>query len=632
MLAVASIRSTLPMLRSASMSMVISSGKPANELQCTVALVKNIVGSGVLTLPAGISQLSDRGSSSDDVLSLSLVLLVVFGFLNGLGFLLIGEACAATNEGSYVGAWRSSVGKGTAWVPALCSLCLTFLATVGCATVIGDVGTDLVAGFTGATFDDLNRNSVLAGFATTCLLPLCLLPSLAPLGSASVLGVVGLFFTCGAMALRYFDGSYLPEAGAFAADVVRSPAFHEAATSPHLSEVQPSAGALFFFLSLVSNAYLAHYNAPGVFNECRRAEQDRREKKATPAPLRDSGAKRAFTRPEARQQLDMRPRGAAEAAKDDVAEEESIFVRLTSRLAAEEVNELFENYIESVPAFDRSLADSFEQGFDEGYSAGYLRGFEDGAAAAKRYEVVSSTEAYGALGQAELPAELPPEGEATGEATPGYASVGDPVGDLPGVAAFRRVVLAGFAISTVLFLIIAAFGFATFGDASEPIILNNYASKDPLAQFSRIGIFLAVLFEFPLLERPFRLTALELLLPLPQFTGAITSVANSPIAAIGSVALITGVSAAGLPLDTGSALAGATGGALLIYVGPALMGLKLRDSDAKADEQPTSGDGGEAAQVAAPPLDAAVLGLYTMLITGVLCALVGTVDTVGRLV
>ena len=171
MLAVASIRSTLPMLRSASMSMVISSGKPANELQCTVALVKNIVGSGVLTLPAGISQLSDRGSSSDDVLSLSLVLLVVFGFLNGLGFLLIGEACAATNEGSYVGAWRSSVGKGTAG--AACSLCLTFLATVGCATVIGDVSTDLVAGFTGATFDDLNRNSVLAGFATTCFSACC---------------------------------------------------------------------------------------------------------------------------------------------------------------------------------------------------------------------------------------------------------------------------------------------------------------------------------------------------------------------------------------------------------------------------------------------------------------------------
>ena len=76
-------------------------------------------------------------------------------------------------------------------------------------------------------------------------------------------------------------------------------------------------------------------------------------------------------------------------------------------------------------------------------------------------------------------------------------------------------------------------------------------------------MLLAVLFEFPLLERPFRLTALELLLPvpqvadyhpsppsismsapaaapaLPQFTGAITSIANGPAAALASVALIT---------------------------------------------------------------------------------------------
>ena len=64
-----------------------------------------------------------------------------------------------------------------------------------------------------------------------------------------------------------------------------------------------------------------------------------------------------------------------------------------------------------------------------------------------------------------------------------------------------------------------------------------------VASIARVGILLAVLFEFPLLERPFRLTALELLLPLPQFTGAITAVANTPIAAIGSVALITGIAA-----------------------------------------------------------------------------------------
>ena len=40
----------------------------ASEQQCTVALCKNIVGTGVLTLPAGVSHLSDAGASSSDAL------------------------------------------------------------------------------------------------------------------------------------------------------------------------------------------------------------------------------------------------------------------------------------------------------------------------------------------------------------------------------------------------------------------------------------------------------------------------------------------------------------------------------------------------------------------------------------
>ena len=639
----------LPLLRAPAASMLVATGKPANEVQCTVALVKNIVGSGVLTLPAGISVLSDRGAASEEVLVLSTVLLFLFGALNGLGFLLIGEACAATNEASYVGAWRSTVGKSTAWVPAFCSLCLTFLATVGCATVIGEVGTDTLAGVLGDA-TQLDRNAVLAGFAATCLLPLCLLPSLAPLGTASVLGVGGLVFTGGAMAIRYFDGSYVPGTGAFAADVAATPAFHEAASSSHLADLPPSAGAVFFFLSLVSNAYLAHYNAPGVFNECRRAERDRlkeaeRERRAKEiggvaqtGPLARggagaaaaSGAGRAASLATAKTEDGTDGAASASASAsvaaatmdgDDAEEEESLFVRLTSTLAAEEVNELFESYIESVPSFDRSLSASFETGFDEGYSAGYLRGFEEG---------VATAEAAAAAGAARGgSARDPPQQALSLASTADEANVGIDGGELLGLASFRRVVFAGFAISSALFLMISYAGFATFGDASQPIILNNYAARDPLAEIARVGILLAVIFEFPLLERPFRLTALELLLPLPQFTGAITSVANSPVAAIGSVALITSIAAAGLPLDIGGALAGSTGGALLIYVGPALMALKMRERRGGA-EADAGGEGGAAA-ASAEPRDTASLGLYAMVVVGMLCAVLGTADTIGRI-
>ena len=94
-------------------------GPPANELQCTVALVKNIVGTGVLTLPAGIARLSDgrldglplAGAAEDGgqllstELTTGVALIIGFAVLNAAGFLLVGQACAETDQGSYVGAW-----------------------------------------------------------------------------------------------------------------------------------------------------------------------------------------------------------------------------------------------------------------------------------------------------------------------------------------------------------------------------------------------------------------------------------------------------------------------------------------------------------------------------------------------
>ena len=219
----------LPLLsRARHASMVVAGGKPANQVQCTIALVKNIVGSGVLTLPAGISRLSDNGADSSESLGLAALFLLGFGVLNGLGFLLIGEACAATSQGSYVGAWRETIGKRTSFIPALSSLFLCFLAAVACASVIGDVATDILSGLLGQDYDSLSRNGVLTAISAAILTPLCLLPSLAPLGTASVLGVLGIVVTGGAMAVRFLDGSYAVD-GAFATLTVAAPAFHEAA-------------------------------------------------------------------------------------------------------------------------------------------------------------------------------------------------------------------------------------------------------------------------------------------------------------------------------------------------------------------------------------------------------------------
>eukprot|EP00966_Prymnesium_polylepis_P330209 7385871-Prymnesium_polylepis.1 len=334
------------LLRRAGVPLLLTGGSPdgprASELQCTVALVKNIVGTGVLTLPVGVSRLSESGASSSEALAIASVLLLVIGVLNAWGFVLIGEACAATRQGSYVGAWRKSIGPDDAFLPALASLTLCFTAAVACCTVISDTGTDLLAGFLQTDFDSLPRTGVLVGVAATILGPLCLLPSLAPLGSASVLGVLGVAVTGGAMVTRYVDGSYAEGLGSFydsvqwvphftSADVLLPPtsgsvALYICAPTRHLEpecgmrpaayqgpayRAPPPACTHPLPTALLSNAFLAHYNAPGVYNEL------------APIASDDDGRK-----PQTRDPL----------------------ARLRSSTAAEQVNAFFQDFIAAIPA------------------------------------------------------------------------------------------------------------------------------------------------------------------------------------------------------------------------------------------------------------------------------------------
>jgi len=48
------------------------------------------------------------------------------------------------------------------------------------------------------------------------------------------------------------------------------------------------------------------------------------------------------------------------------------------------------------------------------------------------------------------------------------------------------------------FSIVGAVGFATFGKASQGLILNNYANTDAVMGFSRIAVFVSIVFSYPL--------------------------------------------------------------------------------------------------------------------------------------
>jgi amino acid permease len=66
------------------------------------------------------------------------------------------------------------------------------------------------------------------------------------------------------------------------------------------------------------------------------------------------------------------------------------------------------------------------------------------------------------------------------------------------VPRYLTVVSTSFGISIVLFSLIAALGFLTFGGNCAGLILNNYSTRDTLMSISRIAVAVSLVFSYPL--------------------------------------------------------------------------------------------------------------------------------------
>ncbi|KAL9188568.1 hypothetical protein ACHAXT_006946 [Thalassiosira profunda] len=135
------------------------------------------------------------------------------------------------------------------------------------------------------------------------------------------------------------------------------------------------------------------------------------------------------------------------------------------------------------------------------------------------------------------------------------------------IARWNTVVSTSFAISILFFIGIAAFGFATFGGASNGFILNNYSTKDSLASFSRVAVAFALVFTYPLAFTGCRDGLLEMMkVPKEERTDA--KLNNLTYIVLG---LVTAVALKITDLSFIMSFGGATLGNALIYVYPALM-------------------------------------------------------------
>ena len=143
--------------------------QPAGSMAPTTAVVnlaKNIVGSGVLALAAGVAAYSGAGIA---VLPALGIMLALCG-LSCYSFSVIGRVGADAGAGTYKETWASVFGTSTSALPAAIVTFKTLVGAVAYAIIIGD------------SFGSINRLAGCARNSRRANFPSCAnFPSLSPL-------------------------------------------------------------------------------------------------------------------------------------------------------------------------------------------------------------------------------------------------------------------------------------------------------------------------------------------------------------------------------------------------------------------------------------------------------------------
>jgi amino acid permease len=142
--------------------------------------------------------------------------------------------------------------------------------------------------------------------------------------------------------------------------------------------------------------------------------------------------------------------------------------------------------------------------------------------------------------------------------------------------AFDTVTYTSFAISAAVMAVITVAGFATFGAASQPVILNNYSESDPLMTVCRGLTAASMVATFPLPFVGLRDGVLGVLqLPAAELTGLQTTLL--------SMGLLAAITATALSVQDLSLVLSVGGGSISTVVVSVLPTIMFRAAVAKYD-------------------------------------------------
>ena len=156
----------------------------------TFSLIKAMLGTGILALPAGLAAITDYKSG----LVPANILLAVLGVLSGYTFALYGRLTRDTGATSLGDLWKKVQNTDDSRLVNVANFVYCFGCSLVFSLVIGDSLSNLAKGI-GLQGLLVQRQTAILGTTAAVLFPLCNLQSLAALAPISILGVVGSMVT-----------------------------------------------------------------------------------------------------------------------------------------------------------------------------------------------------------------------------------------------------------------------------------------------------------------------------------------------------------------------------------------------------------------------------------------------------
>lgn len=235
-------------------------------------VIKNIVGSGVLALPAGIAAFSSSPSAVLPAFLCAATLATISAYTFKRTALLTAE----TRSTTYTDIWTNYFGQASSILPAFIVFAKTYTGCLAYAIIIGD-SLSSIATLMGAPAA-LTVPNIWIWIISICVLtPLCLLRDLSALAFGSAIGCGGTIYCAGFMVKRWLDGSY-QVGGKFHNAIAQAsrPVFAAPTAARPLLNVN-----IFVLVAMLSTAFLAHYNAPRFYNELNRKTEAESQKAFT---------------------------------------------------------------------------------------------------------------------------------------------------------------------------------------------------------------------------------------------------------------------------------------------------------------------------------------------------------------